>query len=637
MWDGAPCRAEPLVSLWRDVSARAVVRWFVLLALPLFVWPVLAWLHTEPNAKGALVLRDADFVAGATTHPPAQSATRERRSLPDDWRRHGGGIREGWYTLRFHVDRADDAEWAVFLPTVRMNAAVYLDGALVGDGGRFDEPVARNWQRPLLWSLASPSPMSGAHVLHLRLRTDIPDTGLLGPVYVGPREMLEPLYAYRRALRHDAVWVITLCLVIVGAFTASLWTRWRDASYGWFATAAFAWAVIHLNVLVVDIPVGATTWWGGWYLALIAWVVTLTRFLLAFIDVQAPHIVRGVWWLAAIGVAALGLLTLLGSPLLHVAASIWMTLALLVLAYGVIRVRLLRARGEDLATALPHVLGLTVAGCAVHDWLVLLGVAGPTYDYFLPYAAPPVFVGMGWALLRRFVGALEESAALVADLEQRVAAKRAELARSYERLHAVARARVLAEERERIMREMHDGLGSHLVSTLALLESDGTARHVVGDAVRAALDDLRLMIDALVPLDGDLLGALALLRARMQPRLEAAGIRVEWRVSDLPRLADLGAPQVLQVMRILQEAVTNVLKHANARTLIVRTDVGAPRGVSVEIADDGRGLDGASAGGRGFQNMQRRADAIGAALEIVGTPPGTRVRLHIPIVAETRA
>jgi signal transduction histidine kinase len=108
-------------------------------------------------------------------------------------------------------------------------------------------------------------------------------------------------------------------------------------------------------------------------------------------------------------------------------------------------------------------------------------------------------------------------------------------------------------------------------------------------------------------------------------------------VSDLPRLADLGAPQVLQIMRILQEAVTNVLKHAGARTLTVRTDGGGARGVSVEIADDGRGLDGTTTGGRGFQNMRRRADAIGAALEIVGTPPGTRVRLHIPIVAEAGA
>jgi signal transduction histidine kinase len=281
----------------------------------------------------------------------------------------------------------------------------------------------------------------------------------------------------------------------------------------------------------------------------------------------------------------------------------------------------------------PHVLGVTVVGCALHDWLVFVGAAGPTYDYFLPYAAPPVFLGVGWALLRRFVAALEESAALVTDLEARVARERAELDASYGRLQLVERARVLAEERARIMREMHDGLGSHLVSTLALLERDDVARDTVGRAVRAALDDLRLMVDALEPHDGDLVHALAILRARLQPRLEAAGLRVEWRVGDVPRMPDLGARAVLQILRVLQEAVTNVIKHADARTLTIRTSAsatGARPEVAVEIADDGRGFDATGPTGRGLTHMRRRAAEIGAALAVESTARGTRVSLAIP-------
>jgi signal transduction histidine kinase len=612
-----------------DVAPRTVLRWLVLLALPVVVWPLLAWLHGEPHVHGALVLRDARFVADATQRPPAQSGHDEARALPDDWRRAPRGLRAGWYALPFRVERTSNEPWAVYLPALRMNVAVWLDGELVGDGGQFGEPIARNWSRPLFWPLPG-GIAAGEHRLEIRLQADVPDAGLLAPVSVGPLEVLAPVFARRDALKVGAVWVITLCLVIVGVFTAALWAQWRESSYGWFAAAAFAWAAMHANLLVVHAPVGTVPWWGIWYLALVAWVVALARLLFAFVGVGDPRPIRALAVLGIAGVAVLAPLTALQSSWLHAAARMWITVSLPVLAFAALQtIRLLCAAPGDSTIVVPAVLGLTVVGCAVHDWLVFLGLAGPTYDYFLPYAALPAFLGVGWALLRRFTDALAESAALVADLERRVEAKRVELARSYERLQIVERARVLADERERIMREMHDGLGSHLVSTLALLEADEPSREAVGAAVRTALDDLRLMVDALVPLDGDLLGALAMLRARMQPRLAAAGIRVEWQVSDLPRMADLGAPQVLQILRVLQEAVTNVLKHAAARTITVRTHED-DRGIVVEIADDGCGLGSTDRPGRGLHHMRQRAAAIGGTLEVASVSPGTCVRLRLP-------
>lgn len=622
-------------SVHADVAPRTVLRWLLILAVPAAVWPLLAWLHGAPQPDGALTLRDARFVADATWHPPERSAPEELRTLPDDWRRAPAGRLAGWYALPFAVARAHDEPWAVYLPAVSMNAAVYLDGELVGDGGRFAEPIARHWSRPLFWPLAGAAPSAGEHVLHVRVQADLPDTGLLDRVYVGPVAVLEPLYARRYFLKVEAVWIVTLCLLIVGTFTGSLWFQWRDPSYGWFAAAAFAWAGMHANLLVVDPPLGTLAWWGCWYLALIAWVFALARFQMAFIELEDPRPARTLAWLAAAGVGVLVPLMLWRSSWLHAAARVWITGCLPVLGFAAIEtVALLRQRGDEPAILVPSVLGLSVVGCAAHDWLVFLGLAGPTYEYFLPYAALPVFLGMGWVLLLRFTGALAASAALVADLERRVEAKRAALAASYIRFRDVERARVLAEERERIMREMHDGLGSHLVSTLALLEHDAMPREAVAAAVRAALDDLRLMVDALEPLDGDLLGALAMLRARLQPRLEAAGLRVEWRVTDLPRMPELGARTVLQVLRILQEAVTNVVKHAGARTLTVRTHAvpGADGSVVVEIADDGRGFEVGAARGRGLVHMRRRAVEVGVALAVASGASGTRVRLAIPLV-----
>ena len=72
----------------------------------------------------------------------------------------------------------------------------------------------------------------------------------------------------------------------------------------------------------------------------------------------------------------------------------------------------------------------------------------------------PLFVVMGWILTRRFVRSLNETDALNVRLEQRVAERHAELEREQAKLQALTREQAISEERERIMTDMHDGLGA---------------------------------------------------------------------------------------------------------------------------------------------------------------------------------
>jgi DNA-binding response OmpR family regulator len=189
------------------------------------------------------------------------------------------------------------------------------------------------------------------------------------------------------------------------------------------------------------------------------------------------------------------------------------------------------------------------------------------------------------------------------------------------------RQQVLGEERERIMRDMHDGIGGMLISTLAMLEAGVTDHLIIDQALRAALDDLRLMIDSLDPLQEDNLTlALGTYRARILPRLHDQGLVVDWPVNDLPLIPDLGPHKVLQVLRILQEAITNVLKHAKATQLTVCAQaVSEPSaGVLIQVEDDGQGLGNDFQIGRGLNNMHRRADGIGCRLDMESTSEGTR-------------
>ena len=102
-------------------------------------------------------------------------------------------------------------------------------------------------------------------------------------------------------------------------------------------------------------------------------------------------------------------------------------------------------------------------------------------------------------------------------------------------------------------------------------------------------------------------------------------------------LAEFGPERVLQALRIVQEAITNVVKHAQATTITVRTgeqaDDGGTPGVFVEIQDDGRGMHATPASGRGIVNMRRRANQLGGRIDIASGAGGTTVRVWLPQAA----
>jgi signal transduction histidine kinase len=259
------------------------------------------------------------------------------------------------------------------------------------------------------------------------------------------------------------------------------------------------------------------------------------------------------------------------------------------------------------------------------------GVVSRMDGYYVLYGAPALLAAFAWILFGRFADALSDAEAMNRDLEERVARKHAELERNYERLRGTERERVLGAERERIMRDMHDGVGGVLVSSLARLEAGADAAGVA-DGLRAALEELRLAIDSLAPIEGDPATVLGIVRSRLSDRLGRSGIVLDWRVGDLPVLPDLGPEKVLHLIRIVQEAIANVIQHSGARTLAVAAEVdAADRAIVVRIIDDGCGLPSAPQHERGIANMRRRAGLLGATLTLSSSSGGTRVRLRLPL------
>lgn len=210
----------------------------------------------------------------------------------------------------------------------------------------------------------------------------------------------------------------------------------------------------------------------------------------------------------------------------------------------------------------------------------------------------------------------------------------AALQTQFERVRELDRRQVVADERERLMRDMHDGVGGHLVSVLAMIEGGRSEPAQLSQAVRDALDDMRLMIDSLEPVDDDLNAVLASFRDRLAPRLRAAQVQLHVDVALLPPVPGLTPARVLHILRMLQEAVGNALRHGRARTLWIEARA-QPDGVHLSVRDDGIGFDPAQARpGRGLQNLRRRSEAVGARLQVDSRPgAGCRLAWVLPLSA----
>ena len=140
------------------------------------------------------------------------------------------------------------------------------------------------------------------------------------------------------------------------------------------------------------------------------------------------------------------------------------------------------------------------------------------------------------------------------------------------------------------------------------------------DALRDALGDLRLIVDSLGPEGASFSHTFASFRHRSDRMLARAGIDVRWEVAGIEDV-DLEAERSLGLLRILQEATTNVVRHSGARCVRILARREGAR-LRVSVVDDGHGIAGEHQG-RGLDNMQVRAQEIDATLTIDSGPDGT--------------
>ncbi len=610
------------------------------LLLPLLAAALLLAAQAAPAAQAPAIhtLHSADAAVQVDGQPPRLPRPVE---LPFRWQaqsaRDGG---RATLTLRLPARPAADAErpYGLLFEALGNQAAVYINDELVAQWGELDDPDTDAARGPRLVRL--PPELAGGVGDTLLLRVELscqPQRGGgMSAVRWGPLDDIEPLYDHERLWRNGAALVYAAGMLLMAGLAAGLWWHQRDPLYRAFALAALTGVVRNLDQSGLPMPPGWPLWDALTVMTCAAHLVAMAYS--AVLAIRPPSarlrcavLVGGV---PAALLAGLGLA--LNQPLLNIVAKGLLALTVLACLAEVVRQAVYR-RAFGAWTLLAAAAATLAAG--LHDLLhAHLGVADVASVPLLPHAIFGLMLVLATLVMARYSRSVHAYRDLARSLDHRVAERERQLTEALDSLHAQRQQQAVLLERQRIMQEIHDGVGSQLVGLLNMVSRPGADPEVVAAQVKLALDEMRVAVDSLQPLEGDLTVVLATLRYRLQPRLEAAGLALEWEVDSLPPRADVTPQSAMQIQRILLEGFTNVLRHAQARRirLSAHWDVGPPERVQIVLADDGAGFaPGTARGGHGLANMRSRAASIGATLAVEAAPgQGTRVRLDWPVRRE---
>ena len=603
---------------------------------------------TEPVAQKVVEIHNTLFVQSDASTLPDASAGWQVQRLPDSWRESRPGQHGyGWYRSEFSLATRPEGMHAIYISLVSSAYVVYVNGVQVGSRGGMSGAIGRNAGFPQWLSVPPEVLRQGHNELALRLRVAPNLRGGLSPVFIGSRQAIDDLHGGDELWRIVVPRALNTTVLALGLLALLLWSRHRAESvYGWFGAfmvLSALWALRNFdqNLTLPQVP---SRLWESFVLAGHAVArLTLVMFVLRYTGQHRPRLERFIVW-------AIPLLPLLlfaaGENAMSQIRTVFYAATAAPMWYSIYLLARYSPWRSEFGARLVLLALLGTEVLASHDWLIAINRLPFGTLQWQTYSAALLMSALTIALANRYFAAFATARALNRELDQRVAEKTRELDENYRKVAAYEQAAALDEERRRLMRDMHDGIGSQLITTVSAIERGQLTTADISGLLRDCIDDLRLVIDSLEPGHSDLALALASLRYRLAPRLQSAGLQSHWDLDRLPANGVMAPTQVLQIMRIVQEALTNVIKHANASqaTLTAAVDEG---GLEIRLTDDGVGNTAHAASGsreharqpsgRGLGNMRERAARIGGSLSVTFGPAGTEVVFRQPWASDTIA
>lgn len=609
---------------WRHAGSAALLLWLLLLLL-------------VPQARAAettvLELR------AATVTSTVDGVTRsESLALPYHWdRRHGGRPGQATLELSFSLPAAPAVPWGIYLPRVGNRFELRVNGTLLQVSGDLARGNSADYAKaPIFIAVPGALLRAGDNRITVRIGADSGRRAGLSPLTVGPAALLRGSGYFASAYAWRFTGSVLLCAfsILVGGIALALWLTQvdniaadgarREGIYLWAALAEFCWALRVGDAVVPQPPLPWAAWGTLMTACFSGWAASAVMFCHHVAGWQRHASYRWMRW-AVSGVFTVPVVVTWFA--LSAARPQWLTywlaieIALLLLFVSGFVWAAWRRPNAARILVVAVVLATVAAG--VRDWFVIRVSDAYGDTTWVRYVS--VFFGLALLaiLVMRFRSVSTQARELLATLASRLAQREAELADIYRQLEQVAREQARKQERERILADMHDGVGAHLSSAIRQLQSGRAEPGELLATLRDSLDQLKLSIDAVRLPPGDVGALLATLRYRLEPRFAPLGLAFDWAVDELPPLARLDEQAMRLLQYLLFEAISNVLQHAHASVLRIEAAMHGPV-LRLALIDNGRGFDAS----RPPRALAERAQALGARLAVESRAGRTAVTLE---------
>ena len=593
--------------------------WWIAAGVAILGLALLPDLVSLPEPQGALVLDRATFI-------PADGPEREV-ALPHAIRSHFGlgPSNNPRYVIEFDLPSVPNAGLYVYVPTVNRRLALSFNGEPILDFESSSLLTGSSVAGPLMARVPNRL-VPGRQQLTVAVeKGGFAITAYLSEIYVGTEAALARAYNLRnfifvqlKAMALAAHLVLGISLIYVYLL------RPKDILFSWLCA---------LNVVSLFIAIGVQFGW-----------VPRLQILLPVVNVLVP----------TLGFLFIGFsLAVLGfrpPKALRYAAIIAPLVLLPVFLTGTVTVKSIMTVGDVVVLVASYLVStgillwgsvwhgsrdarLIVALVAVIAWYsardAFVVVTAPEHGFNLLVAFPrPILLALVLMMfMRRMAASFDSLDRANETLNIKLAEREAELAAFHRQERTKTANLVREQERQRLTHDLHDGLSGHLASIIALSERAGDRS--TEQAAREALNDLRLVIYSLDLGDKELPLALANFRERLVPQLHRLGVDLDWSMAALPEISGVTPGNALIILRVLQEAITNALKHGPARRIAIRGAIASDDTAAIWVENDGRSFT-ETAGGHGLGNMRRRAQQLGGDICIEPLASGSRLTLTIP-------
>lgn len=659
----------------RRGSLKSVFFWltFVVLALAVaggsrLTQPI-DWLK---EARQFEVVEDDGPIAGAGPEAPRlKGRVLERRDfipLPFVWdSNHEAKLKRVRFTVSLdgYIDpnvcciEGDRGPAKSLLVSQAINGMdVYLNGVWIAGLPKSDVRGSYHWNRPLLLPLARRLLRAdGPNVLTFELAT-WDSRVVIPPLYVGDTHSLSIIYEVTTFIGWSLAQASNVFCLLAGMFMLGAWlaSRRDGAVFAHAGATTVIWSLLFSLVLLPYVPAHLMeVWQWARYAGVGAVVALLTMFVHTFVEQPLKPMQRRLLLLAAASASLI--FPFVGEPARSWLDRYWLPLLLLFHLHACSRLVVYAVRTRSRPAMSLLFQSVLAQVFALHDhnvttqivrftplgsgWSLSELLVAPIYLSHL--SVPLLLFVVAQILLTKFqanVRRIRDNNRILSEtLEQR----ERELLVSHQRQRDMENEAAAQSERDRIYRDLHDGIGSKLVTTLFSVRDRAINHEQLEVRLMDALRDIREIISVTDPQEQrSIQDVVFTFCAQLDEALGRADFHVEYDIPDDLELVLLG-DRTKQLMRIIEESVANSLKYAGGSCLRVSMRLN-DLALTLSVSDDGKTpVEGSGvptmaatpsplSGGSGLAGMRRRAQMLGAAYSFERSAAGACTRLTLPLL-----